>query len=538
LFLQRQARPETPVQRECGGCIEEQYEHEVKRPQLLQRGLVIGASNDPSEHEADLIAEQVMGTLALPAVASESLRVQKLSEQQTDPSNAAPASVERALASPGKPLELSLRRDMERSFGRDFSQVQVHSNAIAEQSALNVNASAYTVGYRIVFGMSKYSPRTKEGQKLIAHELTHVVQQTGVGGSRRVQRTMQAYIDAMQRKPQPDFARAAERLNGEKVRDIRIVLRNLSANYRVELHKAARVWPGVCSNIARETEIDYLKVDPRAAKAAEVCKEAPARASETNTAAKPSATELFEKHLQEGIALLTQAGFGRAEGLPYQDPFTEEISWGGSHFNSEFWEIRRHAKYRGKLVLKPGKEAAAAIDDMFSHLDMWRFDCGQFVQVANLYALRHSLGTAAFNAIPSSGVPFDIQPQGSSGLQRVAYYERTGPTGLFMRYADKVIETKTVEQLLTEAPIGSRVMWTNLQAPEVSAFRNENAVKLGADRYGAHGFMGRLKTNEFTRAELESALVRTTNPSADAAYIAKNVYVSEIEHYRRPHEGP
>jgi hypothetical protein len=67
---------------------------------------------------------------------------------------------------------------MEQRFSYDFSRVRVHSGGIAEQSALDVNADAYTVGNDIVFGAGRFAPATQEGRRLIAHELTHVVQQS------------------------------------------------------------------------------------------------------------------------------------------------------------------------------------------------------------------------------------------------------------------------------------------------------------------------------------------------------------------------
>jgi hypothetical protein len=70
---------------------------------------------------------------------------------------------------------------MGQRFGHDFSRVRVHSGGAAEQSAREVNAHAYTVGHDIVFGAGRFSPGTHEGQRLIAHELTHVVQQSGSG---------------------------------------------------------------------------------------------------------------------------------------------------------------------------------------------------------------------------------------------------------------------------------------------------------------------------------------------------------------------
>ena len=97
-------------------------------------------------------------------------------------SDTAPASVDQTLASPGRPLEPALQQDMEQRFGHDFSRVRVHSGTAAQQSAQDVNAIAYTVGHNIVFGADQFAPGTHEGRRLLAHELAHVVQQSGSGG--------------------------------------------------------------------------------------------------------------------------------------------------------------------------------------------------------------------------------------------------------------------------------------------------------------------------------------------------------------------
>jgi hypothetical protein len=68
---------------------------------------------------------------------------------------------------------------MEPRFGHDFSRVRVHDDARAAESARAVNALAYTVGSDVVFGPNQYSPGTPEGRRLLAHELTHVLQQDG-----------------------------------------------------------------------------------------------------------------------------------------------------------------------------------------------------------------------------------------------------------------------------------------------------------------------------------------------------------------------
>ena len=154
---------------------------ECKSKKHLQAKLAIGASNDPLEQEADRIADQVMAAPAHSAVSGAPPRIQRFTGQANRQTDTAPASVDHVLASSGRPLDPALRQDMEQRFGHDFSQVRVHSGAAAEQSARDVNAHAYTVGHNIVFGAGRFAPGTHEGRRLLAHELTHVVQQEAHG---------------------------------------------------------------------------------------------------------------------------------------------------------------------------------------------------------------------------------------------------------------------------------------------------------------------------------------------------------------------
>lgn len=104
------------------------------------------------------------------------LTSQRWSANQAEPS-AVPPIVYEVLGSPGQPLDVTARSFMEPRFGHDFSQVRVHTDAKAAESARAVNALAYTVGRDVVFGAGQYAPQTADGQRLITHELTHVVQQ-------------------------------------------------------------------------------------------------------------------------------------------------------------------------------------------------------------------------------------------------------------------------------------------------------------------------------------------------------------------------
>jgi hypothetical protein len=95
----------------------------------------------------------------------------------TQASEEVPPVVHEVLRSSGRPLEAETRARMEPRFGYDFSGVRVHADARAEDSTRAVNALAYTVGRDVVFGAGQYAPHTAAGERLVAHELTHVLQQ-------------------------------------------------------------------------------------------------------------------------------------------------------------------------------------------------------------------------------------------------------------------------------------------------------------------------------------------------------------------------
>lgn len=99
-----------------------------------------------------------------------------------------PASVYGVLRSTGQPLDPQIRAEMEPRFGHDFSRVRVHTDGPAAQSARDVRAHAYTVGQHVVFGEGRYQPRVRAGRSLLAHELTHTIQQGSQGPDVQVQR--------------------------------------------------------------------------------------------------------------------------------------------------------------------------------------------------------------------------------------------------------------------------------------------------------------------------------------------------------------
>ncbi len=229
---QRGVTPNTstmPVQRANAGGYRFQYlAIQPKARFRIQAKLTIGQPNDKYEQEADSLSEtlrervgdQVMrmpepkvqrqGTpvpeeeeeekVQTKSVANqitpfiqrqvepekrkeEALQTNKLSSSQTSTGSSGLQARITALKGGGHPLPLSERAFFEPRFGTDFSQVRIHADSRAAETSRAFNARAFTFGQDIVFGAGQYQPRSSEGQNLLAHELTHVIQQNRGGTS-------------------------------------------------------------------------------------------------------------------------------------------------------------------------------------------------------------------------------------------------------------------------------------------------------------------------------------------------------------------
>jgi hypothetical protein len=123
-------------------------------------------------------------------------------------SPSADATIQGVRQDGGKPLDLATRTLMETRFGHDFGQVRVHTDTRAVAAAHAVRAMAFTIGRDVIFGAAQYAPTTLEGQRLLAHELAHVVQQEGA--------QQRAAMTEPGSTPEQEAARAADRvLRGE-----------------------------------------------------------------------------------------------------------------------------------------------------------------------------------------------------------------------------------------------------------------------------------------------------------------------------------
>ena len=199
-----------PVGKELGG--DREHEHEPlppewanrsqgssPQPSVIQAKLSIGPVNDPLEHEADRVADQVMRmpdpettVSAAPLQISRKCEACEKEDQeklklQMKPASAlgkagdtAPASVHDVLQSSGHPLDVPTRAYFEPRFGYDFSRVRVHTDNRAAESAASIGASAYTAGSNIAFANGRFVPNSFSGRELLAHELTHVIQQSAL----------------------------------------------------------------------------------------------------------------------------------------------------------------------------------------------------------------------------------------------------------------------------------------------------------------------------------------------------------------------
>ncbi|MDT5267906.1 MAG: hypothetical protein QOH49_92 [Acidobacteriota bacterium] len=181
---------------------------------VLQKKLAISQPGNADELEADRVAERVMRmpdtTVRLQrkcacgggceSCAGEKLRIQRRASGEAASGAPAPASVGGVLSEPGSPLDQGARSFMESRFGHDFGHVRVHADARAATSAREVGALAYTVGRDIVFGSGEYAPGTSGGRQLLAHELTHVVQQSH--GGTQVQRQQPGAAGQQPSQPQ------------------------------------------------------------------------------------------------------------------------------------------------------------------------------------------------------------------------------------------------------------------------------------------------------------------------------------------------
>jgi hypothetical protein len=254
--LDKKALSSTPLmasilQRQCAGCGTHTVgggncEECTKKDSLgLQTKLTVAGVGDVYEQEADRVADQVLAAPTSGTVRGAPLPIQSHAGQSAGSADSTPASIAHALADLGRPLAPAVRQNMEQRFGHDFSQVRVHSGKSDEESARDVNAQAYTVGNDIVFGAGRFTPETEDGQRLLAHELTHVIQQSSAtstakgnnsaGSGSAIQRKVE--MRDVGRGDQSGFARLPELINRLNAMSQGLTFTMVGSELRAEVRK-------------------------------------------------------------------------------------------------------------------------------------------------------------------------------------------------------------------------------------------------------------------------------------------------------------
>ncbi|HEX6007705.1 MAG TPA: DUF4157 domain-containing protein, partial [Burkholderiales bacterium] len=157
---------------------------------IQRKALRVSSSSDPAEREAESTARKVArmpladtsvrhraGIFRSPLVQNTPL-IQRKAEGQPDTGANIAAEIQSS-STEGTPLPLSVRRFMEPRFRADFSKVRMHNNEKSAALSTHVGARAFAVGNQIFFGRDQFRPETPDGRELIAHELTHTIQQGG-----------------------------------------------------------------------------------------------------------------------------------------------------------------------------------------------------------------------------------------------------------------------------------------------------------------------------------------------------------------------
>lgn len=236
----------------------------------VQTSLRLSGPGDPSELEARRVADQVMRSseprvqpLNTMRVASGAPPIGRLCDSCATADGELSSIVARGIGDGGHALDQGTRAFMELRFGHGFGDVRVHTSTAAAESARSLDALAYTIGNDIVFGSGRYSPESNSGRHLLAHELTHTIQQNAGGHPARA---------CLQRAPAEDCGEPNVKDEGlnctGKEHDGRGVMVPTAAgngwelrNFDVDKHFLKDAHEDALDDIADKLE-DFLKANP------------------------------------------------------------------------------------------------------------------------------------------------------------------------------------------------------------------------------------------------------------------------------------
>jgi site-specific DNA-adenine methylase len=258
-------------------------------PPLIQPKLAIGAPGDKYEQEADRVAQQVVQRLNAPQVGGpgpqatvqrqtpedEELQMKPMLQMRGNARTGGQASpdLESAINQArggGQSLDDGLQRSMGQAMGADFSGVRVHTDDRADQLNRSIQAKAFTTGQDVFFRQGTYQPGSRGGQELLAHELTHVVQQEGSSVH-----------------PSPSNGQLLQRTNGEDENQDETAQKELSMSIS-----------GSHSRVVQRADDDEMDIDPPD-KTSDKKRKAPSQEQGTSKRPKAPAHQENQKYLQD-----------------------------------------------------------------------------------------------------------------------------------------------------------------------------------------------------------------------------------------------
>jgi hypothetical protein len=516
----------------------------------IQPKLTAGAGDDQSEREADRVAKEVLTT---PTPQS------SVSSQIAARPNLPGESYRELPSGGGSAIPESTRASMESRFGADFTGVRLHTGSEAAELNRSIGAQAFTLGQDIYLGEESNNLESSAGKQLLAHELTHTIQQSaGSGGQPTI---------ARQTQPTGKTPNWRDQLNellpksGLLVHMMRV--QTLSDLFGPELpalvnamsvNKEAREFIGQHGMFAilalGETSPVHDEIDVSRAKAWLATN--PGRYSAKNIGSvkeerapafpetQPAKKITFDDALREGADLLGKARFGLSAGSSAGiDP--------NDGYDALDWE---EGSTRGVLVSKV--EPWMAVNSIVKNIDkpvlkagggstFWSFDCFDFVTILRVYAYWRTLSRTEFNTKFGrlelgffSKSPMQWEPTIVATRPGEQPF-RSGGTAVIpgtMTFREvKIAVGQSWRQLIDSAPIGTQITWANQDAkikctqnPNLSfcPYMYENTTKLGPDRYAAHpmGVVNEQKIKE------EMAKAVFEGKPLPPHYIEKNIFVS------------
>ena len=611
----------------------------------VQTRLTVGAVDDPLEHEADAMADTVMrmpnvsDTSTVSDTFSQNSFIQRkcaaceeeekaqrkplsasitpFIQTKTNGEGTTSASLSNKINSSrgsGSSMDEGTKTFMENRFGSDFSSVKIHTGSESVMMNRELSAKAFTVGNDIYFNEGQYNPQSDSGKHLLAHELTHTLQQGAAAttihcaknddppnldykqlakqvydaiyrpgtdeeavyaalgqlnrDNKAIEKFKQVYFNEYKvpllTDIDGDFSGteleyALQLLNmGTPGSDQRIapLSQKGTDEYTHDVHTAAvRIREAVETTWGTDEEAIYAALLPFKQQTLELQNEYmrlynedlrdrlidELDEDELNYALSLLETP-YEHYLQEANRLLAGAPFGEFGSISTFCMADESVSghkmiyW----YDKDFWEPDIDKVNLSCMVkLLPDKSASDAIDALFAHQEKWKIACAEFVQVNHLYALRHTMGKEKFDAdYGSNGLTLSLKRRNSTGVVSSDLFSRQDKDSKMNSRASGALVDKSVDEILLTAPVGSRVRWTNAIGARDTGnpWQHENTIKMGPDKFAAHGTASGVftKTNTHTRAEVELATARGTNPKADEQYVKANIFISEIETFEDP----